>query len=173
MKASIISLASTLERSIKSGTAKTRREEKLHRSLLEAQLRYAAADLTRKRLDDMTNQFQRLRDEHNKLQRSSSESKTTLEDDLNSATMRLALAETSASGLSRDLKRLTGIEMTLRKEVEQLRAQLDATTKESRDTQISLGADLKNAQQANKSLKEEIERLKDEVEDLHKKLKEK
>ena len=173
MKASIISLASTLERNIKSGTAKTRREEKLHRSLLEAQLRYAAADLTRKRLDDMTNQFQRLRDEHNKLQRSSSESKTTLEDDLNSATMRLALAETSASGLSRDLKRLTGIEMTLRKEVEQLRAQLDATTKESRDTQISLGADLKNAQQANKSLKEEIERLKDEVEDLHKKLKEK
>ncbi len=173
MKASIISLASTLERSIKSGTAKTRREEKLHRSLLEAQLRYAAADMTRKRLDDMTNQFQRLRDEHNKLQRSSSESKTTLEDDLNSATMRLALAETSASGLSLELKRLTGIEMTLRKEVDQLRTQLDATTKESRDAQISLGADLKNAKQANKSLKEEIEKLKEEVEDLRKKLKEK
>lgn len=173
MKASIISLASTLERSIKSGTAKTRREEKVHRSLLEAQLRYAAADLTRKRLDDMTNQFQRLRDEHNKLQRSSSDSKTTLEDDLNSATMRLALAETSASGLSLELKRLTGIEMTLRKEVDQLRAQLDATTKESRDTQISLGADLKNEKQATKSLKEEIEKLKEEVEDQRKNLKEK
>ena len=173
MKANILSLASTLERSIKSSRAKTRREEKLHRSLLEAQLRYTAADQTRKRLDDMTTQFARLRDEHNKLLQASSESKSTLEDDLSSATMRLALAETSATGLSRELKRLTGLEITLRKEVEQLKSELDAATKEHKDLQISLGADLKDAQWENKSLKKEIKQLKEEVEDLRNKLKEK
>lgn len=173
MKANILALASTLERSIKSNRAKARKEEKLHRSLLEAQLRYTAADQTRKRLDDMTTQFARLRDEHNKLLQASTESKSTLEDDLSSATMRLALAETSATGLSRELKRLTGLEMTLRKEVEQLKSELDAATKENKDLQISLGADLKDAQWENKSLKKEIEKLKEEVDDLRSKLKEK
>ena len=173
MKANILALASTLERSIKSNRAKARREEKLHRSLLEAQLRYTAADKTRKRLDDMTTQFARLRDEHNKLLQASTESKSTLEDDLSSATMRLALAETSATGLSRELKRLTGLEMTLRKEVEQLKSELDAATKENKDIQISLGADLKDAQWENESLKKEIKKLKEEVDDLRSKLKEK
>jgi len=173
MKTNILSLASTLERSLKSSRAKARREEKLHRSLLENQLRFTAADQTRKRLDDMTTQFARLRDEHSKLLRTTSESKTTLEDDLSSATTRLALAETSAAGLSRELKRLTGMEMTLRKEVEQLRTQLDAATKENKDLQISLSADLKDAQWENKSFKREIQTLEEEVEDLRNKLKEK
>ena len=173
MKANILSLTSTFERSIKSNKAKARREENLHRSLLEAQLRYTAADQTRKRLDDMTTQFARLRDEHNKLLQSSSANKSTLEDDLSSATMRLALAETSATGLSRELKRLTGLEMTLRKEVEQLKSELDAATKENKDLQIRLGADLKDAQWENASLKGEIEKLKKEVEDLRNKLNEK
>ena len=173
MKANILSLASTLERSTKSNRAKARREEKLHRSLLEAQLRYTAADQTRKRLADMTTQFARLRDEHNKLLQASFENKSTLEDDLSSATMRLALAETSATGLSRELKRLTGLEMTLRKEVEQLKSELNAATKANKDLQINLGADLKDAQWENKLLKEEIEKLKEEVEDLRNKLKEK
>ena len=173
MKANILALASTLERSIKSNRAKARKEEKLHRSLLEAQLRYTAADQTRKRLDDMTTQFARLRDEHNKLLQASFENKSMLEDDLSSATMRLALAETSATGLSRELKRLTGLEMTLRKEVEQLKSELNAATKANKDLQINLSADLKDAQWENKSLKEEIEKLKEEVEDLRNKLKEK
>mmetsp|Transcript_36537 Transcript_36537/g.79552 ORF Transcript_36537/g.79552 Transcript_36537/m.79552 type:complete len:1005 (+) Transcript_36537:357-3371(+) len=169
---SISALASTLERRIKPGKAKARREEKVHRTLLEAQLRYTAADQARKRLEEMSTQFSRLREQNYSLRRISDESKTSLMADLNSANTRLALAETSASGLSRELKRLAGVELALRAEVEELKAALATANKAGRELRVSMGAELKDAQWEKKSLEKELEEMKKELDELKRKAKE-
>ena len=171
-RGSISALASTLERRIKPGKAKARREERVHRTLLEAQLRYTAADQARKRLEEMSTQFSRLREQHYSLRRISDESKTNLKTDLDSANTRLALAETSATGLSRELKRLAGVELALRAEVEEVKTALANANKAGREIRVSMGAELKDAQWEKKSLEKELEEMKKELEELKKKAKE-